>query len=291
MPAGSILVADDDAAIRTVLNQALSRAGYEVRSTGNAATLWRWVSQGDGDLIITDVLLPDESAFDLLPRIKAIHKQKLSRPEPGKNEAYQHLEHALASKSIDWELIRQQYDQMIKYATALRLGTAQTESILRRFTKNNVQHPTYKAFAQLGRAVKTIFLCRYLRHEAFRREIHEGLNVVESWNSANGFVFFGKGGEIATNRIEEQEISVLGVASSPGVAGICEHADDAIGSGRAEMVGPADAGGLSRAHAADLRPRQSLRPFRPRSEQPDRFRPAGGVIAGASSVTFGRTLA
>src|SRR5580698_1439765 len=70
MPAGSILVADDDAAIRTVLNQALSRAGYEVRSTGNAATLWRWISQGEGDLIITDVLLPDESAFDLLPRIK-----------------------------------------------------------------------------------------------------------------------------------------------------------------------------------------------------------------------------
>ena len=58
MPEGSILVADDDAAIRTVLNQALSRAGYEVRSTGNAATLWRWISQGDGDLIISDVLLP-----------------------------------------------------------------------------------------------------------------------------------------------------------------------------------------------------------------------------------------
>src|SRR5580698_8470151 len=70
MPAGSILVADDDSAIRTVLNQALSRAGYEVRSTGNAATLWRWVSQGDGDLIITDVILPDENAFDLLLRIK-----------------------------------------------------------------------------------------------------------------------------------------------------------------------------------------------------------------------------
>src|SRR5205809_4860107 len=70
MPAGSILVADDDAAIRTVLNQALSRAGYEVRSTGNAATLWRWISQGDGDLVITDVVMPDENAFDLLPRIK-----------------------------------------------------------------------------------------------------------------------------------------------------------------------------------------------------------------------------
>jgi two-component system nitrogen regulation response regulator GlnG len=72
MPAGSILVADDDAAIRTVLNQALSRAGYEVRSTGNAATLWRWINQGDGDLVITDVVMPDENAFDLLPRIKKL---------------------------------------------------------------------------------------------------------------------------------------------------------------------------------------------------------------------------
>ncbi|HEY4141543.1 MAG TPA: nitrogen regulation protein NR(I) [Pseudolabrys sp.] len=70
MPAGSILVADDDTAIRTVLNQALSRAGYEVRSTGNAATLWRWISQGDGDLVITDVVMPDENAFDLIPRIR-----------------------------------------------------------------------------------------------------------------------------------------------------------------------------------------------------------------------------
>src|ERR671926_1526640 len=70
MPNGHILVADDDAAIRTVLNQALSRAGYEVRSTSNAATLWRWVAQGEGDLVITDVMMPDENAFDLLPRIK-----------------------------------------------------------------------------------------------------------------------------------------------------------------------------------------------------------------------------
>jgi two-component system nitrogen regulation response regulator GlnG len=70
MPTGNILVADDDAAIRTVLNQALSRAGYEVRLTGNAATLWRWISQGDGDLVITDVVMPDENAFDLVPRIR-----------------------------------------------------------------------------------------------------------------------------------------------------------------------------------------------------------------------------
>jgi len=70
MSKGQILVADDDAAIRTVLSQALSRAGHEVRVTSNAATLWRWVAGGDGDLVITDVVMPDGNAFDMLPRIK-----------------------------------------------------------------------------------------------------------------------------------------------------------------------------------------------------------------------------
>src|SRR3569833_1004207 len=75
MPSGQILLADDDAAIRTVLNQALSRAGYDVRSTGNASTLWRWAAQGEGDIIITDVVMPDENAFDLLPRIKKVRPE------------------------------------------------------------------------------------------------------------------------------------------------------------------------------------------------------------------------
>ena len=69
-PRGQILVADDDSAIRTVLSQALSRAGHEVRVTSNAGTLWRWVAAGDGDIVITDVVMPDENAFDMLPRIR-----------------------------------------------------------------------------------------------------------------------------------------------------------------------------------------------------------------------------
>jgi two-component system nitrogen regulation response regulator GlnG len=72
---GNVLIADDDAAIRTVVNQALARAGYSPRATSNAATLWNWVSQGEGDVVITDVIMPDENAFDLIPRIKKIRPE------------------------------------------------------------------------------------------------------------------------------------------------------------------------------------------------------------------------
>jgi two-component system nitrogen regulation response regulator GlnG len=53
-----------------VLNQALGRLGHDVRTTGNASQLWRWVADGEGDLVITDVVMPDENGLDLLPRIK-----------------------------------------------------------------------------------------------------------------------------------------------------------------------------------------------------------------------------
>lgn len=71
----TILVADDDRAIRTVLSQALSRLGHDVRTTSNAATLWRWVSDGEGDLVITDVVMPDENGLDLVPRIKKLRPE------------------------------------------------------------------------------------------------------------------------------------------------------------------------------------------------------------------------
>lgn len=145
--------------------------------------------------------------FQLMPRFKGIHKQKLYRPDTGMADAFPNLTPVL-TRPIQWELIKQQYDQMVKYATALRLGTAETEAILKRFTRNS-SHPTYRALAELGKVIKTIFLCKYLHSEEIRREIHEVLNVVENWNSANSFIFYGKGGEIQTNQLEDQEIAVL----------------------------------------------------------------------------------
>jgi TnpA family transposase len=146
--------------------------------------------------------------FDLLPRLKRLPTQKLYRPGTGQSDAYPRLQPVL-TRPIRWELIAQQYDEMVKFATALRLGTADAESILRRFTRNNVQHPTYGALAELGKAVKTVFLCDYLQAEPLRREIHDGLNVIENWNSANSFIFYGRGGELATNRRDDQELAML----------------------------------------------------------------------------------
>ena len=98
---------------------------------------------------------------------------------------------------------------MVKYATALRIGTAEPEAILSRFTRANLKHPTYQALGELGKVLKTIFLCRYLHSEDLRYEVNEGLNVVEQWNSTNGFILYGKGGEFASNRRSEQTLTML----------------------------------------------------------------------------------
>jgi TnpA family transposase len=145
--------------------------------------------------------------FDLLPRIKQINKARLHRPRAGEPDAYPRLAPAL-TRPIRWGIVEEQYDQMIKYATAIRTGTASTEAILRRFTRN-ASHPTYAAMLEVGRAQKTIFIARYLRLRDLQREIEEGLNVVESWNGANGVLAYGKRGDIQTNRRDEQELIVL----------------------------------------------------------------------------------
>lgn len=97
---------------------------------------------------------------------------------------------------------------MIKYATAIRTGTASTEAILSRFTRA-ASHPAYQAMLEIGRAQRTLFVARYLRDRDLQRQIEEGLNVIESWNRANAVIYYGKGGEISTNRREEVEMAAL----------------------------------------------------------------------------------
>ncbi|KTD53859.1 Tn3 family transposase [Legionella sp. PATHC038] len=146
--------------------------------------------------------------FSLMPRLANLNKQKLAQCELGDYQKYKNLQPVLTD-TINWQLIKEQYSQIVKYTAAMKAGHADPESILRRFNQNNLKHPAYLALSQLGKVLKTIFICNYLMHESIRQEIQEGLNVVELWNGVSKFIFYGRSGEISSNHEKAQTLSVL----------------------------------------------------------------------------------
>jgi TnpA family transposase len=147
-------------------------------------------------------------SLELMPRLKRIKHERLYLPEPGMKECLPQLTGVL-ERPIRWELIAEQYDEIVRHVVAVSEGTGPVESILRRFNSYNRAHPTYRACIELGKALKTIFLCRYLSEPALRQEIHAGLNVVENWNGIVEFIFYGRKTELQTNDPELQELAVL----------------------------------------------------------------------------------
>jgi len=146
--------------------------------------------------------------FDLYPRLKAINKQKLYYAHPLDKDKYQNITEILKG-SINWQLIEDNYNEIVKHIVALKLAIVAPSVLIKRFSNDNYAHPIYKALIEVGKANKTIFLCKYLASEELRIEVNEGLNVVERLNSVMDFIFYGKLGQIATNNIEDQELSIL----------------------------------------------------------------------------------
>ena len=146
--------------------------------------------------------------FALMPRFKNIHKQKLYYAESKDLKKYSHLEDIMV-RPINWGLIEKHYEYIIQHAAALKLGITDTEAMLKKFTRDNLQHEAYQAIRELGRAIKTIFLCQYFGSLALRQEIHSALNVVERWNGVNDFIFYGKTGSLRSNNPLELKLSML----------------------------------------------------------------------------------
>jgi len=197
--------------------------------------------------------------FQLLPRLKNLHAQKLYRPETGHPDDYPNLQPVL-TRPIKWELIRQQYDEMVKFATALRLGTAETEEILRRFTRNGVQHPTYAALLELGKVQRTIFLCHYLSSEELRREIQEGQSAHRELEFGDQFYSLRSPWGVQYEQHRRSRASHARPPSLADIPHICSDFDDSRGLVRAGLDEPDDQRGPARADPTDLQQCQSLWP-------------------------------
>jgi TnpA family transposase len=147
--------------------------------------------------------------FDLCPRIKAMHKQKPFVPPGGLRHQLPNLDLALAGTPINLRKIKDNYNEVVKVTAAVRNRTVEADVLLKRLSADNEKNPVYQALLEIGKARRTIFLCRYLREESFRIQINEMLNVAERHNGTLSFVFHGKQGIISTNNKEDQEIAIL----------------------------------------------------------------------------------
>jgi TnpA family transposase/integrase len=144
---------------------------------------------------------------DLRPRLKRIKYERLASPAAGFGLRVPELAPMLR-EPIRWALIEAQYDAMTRTVAGISRGTGPVDDLLRRFNRHNRAHPTHKAFLELGRALKTIFLCRYLRSVALRSEIQDSLNVAENWNSCVDFIFYGRQSVLSTNDPEQMQKSL-----------------------------------------------------------------------------------
>ena len=145
--------------------------------------------------------------FELLPRFRQVKRFSLNLPYSELAAELPALS-GVTTRSIRWDLIEDRYDDYARHAAAILERTGPIESILRRFTRYNRPHPTYRALLEIGRAERTIYLCRLLSQPDLHVWVHDQLNGIEHWNSCNQFICFARRSELRTNDPVTQELIV-----------------------------------------------------------------------------------
>jgi len=151
--------------------------------------------------------------FSFMPRLKDLGDQQLYKIS--KTEDYGELS-SIFRQTIDWQLIEDQYDQLVKIAASLKNKTAPAHVVLKRLINATPADHISKALTQLGRIIKTIFIIKYLGDEKVRRKIQKQLNRGEQRHGLAKWLFFANHGEFRTGDYEEimNKVSCLSLLSN-----------------------------------------------------------------------------
>ena len=166
--ASTILIADDDASIRTVLSQALARAGFQVRSTSNASTLWKWVKEQEGDLVLTDVIMPDGSVFDFLPKIRmerpklpiivmSAQTNLLTAVSAAEQGAFEYLPKPFDLEKMI-ELIKRALEPVGEHRAVVQKRKAQVDEGLPLIGRSNSMQEVYRTLSRVAPSDLTVLL-------------------------------------------------------------------------------------------------------------------------------------
>ena len=138
----------------------------------------------------------------LMPRIRNWKDLNFYRPD--KETVYQHID-SLFSEPINWELIRTHWQDLFRVVLSIQEGKISSAVLLRKLGNYSRKNRLYKAFQELGRVVRTVFLLNYISDQELRQQITAVTNKVESYHGFSKWLFFGGEGIIANNDPEEQE--------------------------------------------------------------------------------------
>ena len=140
--------------------------------------------------------------IELMPRIRNI--KDLVFFKPGRETRYQAIQPLFSGGAIDWDLIARHYEDMLRVAVSIKAGMITPSTLLRRLGSASRKNKLYFAFRELGRAIRTMFLLRYISEPELRRTIHAETNKTEEFHQFAGWAFFGGEGIMAENVRHEQ---------------------------------------------------------------------------------------